>query len=422
MKKTRLIAIAAAAVMMAGVAVPVSAASENTCPSPLAYSYTDPLVKKYKANGYSDCVSTYDAANHRQVIMYSKPETGNRVTVQKDYDSNGNSYIYLLPGTSDTDKIFTGKSTRWSYVMTKSDNCTDTAGATVKMLNGEWCKPYTFTEQNGYADIKNYGYDTDRLAQTCIDRLKEGKATAIYFRYSTDYTGTTWLANGHALTVIGYDVNVGQSKLEHLLVIDPWDGTQKTMADIFRVYSHAGEWLTFATSINTLNPLKFTFDPEVYYNMYPDLQAAFGYNEEALYNHWITCGISEGRTASVFFDVKYYLEHNSDVAAAFGQTNYSAAYKHFMQFGYKEPRAFSPVYDSTYYSNKYSDLRSLSCADLINHYFVHGLREGRQASRSFSPSKYKKYNADVAKAYKNDWTRYAFHYTVYGINENRKAS
>ena len=39
------------------------------------------------------------------------------------------------------------------------------------------------------------------------------------------------------------------------------------------------------------------FNATAYYNRYPDLQAAFGTNAQALYNHWITYGKSEGRNA-----------------------------------------------------------------------------------------------------------------------------
>ncbi len=40
------------------------------------------------------------------------------------------------------------------------------------------------------------------------------------------------------------------------------------------------------------------FNAKVYYDRYPDLQEAFGYDEAKLYEHWISFGIKEGRTAS----------------------------------------------------------------------------------------------------------------------------
>ena len=38
-----------------------------------------------------------------------------------------------------------------------------------------------------------------------------------------------------------------------------------------------------------------TFDPEFYAETYPDVKAAFGNDEAALYNHYVTYGKSEGR-------------------------------------------------------------------------------------------------------------------------------
>lgn len=39
------------------------------------------------------------------------------------------------------------------------------------------------------------------------------------------------------------------------------------------------------------------FDYEAYADSYPDLKKAFGYDREALYEHYITCGMDEGRIA-----------------------------------------------------------------------------------------------------------------------------
>ncbi|MDE7177341.1 MAG: L,D-transpeptidase [Lachnospiraceae bacterium] len=39
------------------------------------------------------------------------------------------------------------------------------------------------------------------------------------------------------------------------------------------------------------------FDYVAYADRYPDLKKAFGYDKEALYEHYVTCGINEGRVA-----------------------------------------------------------------------------------------------------------------------------
>lgn len=42
---------------------------------------------------------------------------------------------------------------------------------------------------------------------------------------------------------------------------------------------------------------KDEFDYVAYADRYPDLQNAFGYDKDALYEHYVTCGINEGRIA-----------------------------------------------------------------------------------------------------------------------------
>ncbi len=40
------------------------------------------------------------------------------------------------------------------------------------------------------------------------------------------------------------------------------------------------------------------FDSDYYADLYPDLKAVFGYDFDALLNHYLTCGMQEGRVAS----------------------------------------------------------------------------------------------------------------------------
>lgn len=49
---------------------------------------------------------------------------------------------------------------------------------------------------------------------------------------------------------------------------------------------------------------KEAFDPVFYANTYPDVKAAYGTDETALYNHYITCGKAEGRLGTAGQSVK----------------------------------------------------------------------------------------------------------------------
>ena len=82
---------------------------------------------------------------------------------------------------------------------------------------------------------------------------------------------------------------------------------------------------------------KLTFDVDYYYNTYPDLQAAFGYDYNALYNHYLQYGLREGRAGSAEFNCFNYVNNYADLRAAYGG-NYLAYCQHYEQFGKSENR------------------------------------------------------------------------------------
>lgn len=79
------------------------------------------------------------------------------------------------------------------------------------------------------------------------------------------------------------------------------------------------------------------FDYTYYLNCYPDLQAVIGADEAALLNHFLTCGMAEGRQGCAEFNVQYYKERYVDLQAAFGD-NLPAYYMHYMTCGKAEGR------------------------------------------------------------------------------------
>ena len=64
--------------------------------------------------------------------------------------------------------------------------------------------------------------------------------------------------------------------------------------------------------------LKDIFDAEYYAEQYPDLKAAFGNNEKALYQHFLKFGIKEGRVMNPIIDIVKYREQYGDLQDAFG--------------------------------------------------------------------------------------------------------
>ncbi len=82
---------------------------------------------------------------------------------------------------------------------------------------------------------------------------------------------------------------------------------------------------------------KTIFDSEYYYNTYTDLQAVFGYDETALYNHYIQFGIKEGRSGSEEFNCSVYAGNYADLREVFG-TDLHSYCMHYEQHGQSEKR------------------------------------------------------------------------------------
>lgn len=169
------------------------------------------------------------------------------------------------------------------------------------------------------------------------------------------------------------------------------------------------------------------FDPDFYLMSYGDLRNAFGTNQGAAKNHWLTNGMKEGRRSSPAFDVQYYLSLYPDLQNAFGSSNYSAAVNHWLTNGIKEGRRSSIVFDVKYYLNKYPDLQnafgSNNYSAAVDHWLTNGVSEGRQGSPDFDPKFYLSNNPDVAKAYgANNYKGAIEHYLESGKGEGRKGT
>lgn len=83
--------------------------------------------------------------------------------------------------------------------------------------------------------------------------------------------------------------------------------------------------------------ISMVFDARYYADFNIDLCEAFGYNEEQLLNHFLTCGMKEGRVASESFDVSAYKENNPDLVNVYGDDT-AAYYEHYMNCGHSEGR------------------------------------------------------------------------------------
>lgn len=95
----------------------------------------------------------------------------------------------------------------------------------------------------------------------------------------------------------------------------------------------------YVTGNSTLGGTDYSavFDFNYYINKYPDMRVLFGHSAEAALQHFITCGMAEGRQGCENFNVNYYRENYPDLRAVFGD-NLVSYYLHFMTNGNAEGR------------------------------------------------------------------------------------
>lgn len=132
------------------------------------------------------------------------------------------------------------------------------------------------------------------------------------------------------------------------------------------------------------------FDAEYYASQYSDVAEAFGDDEEALLQHYLTYGIKEGRSASEVFNVQNYRENYADLDAAFGD-DWKGYVDHYLNCGLEEGRDGGGMFDAASYANRYEDLKDVYGYDLAKlraHYEIFGEEEGRNA---------------VSQAVKDEW-------------------
>lgn len=166
------------------------------------------------------------------------------------------------------------------------------------------------------------------------------------------------------------------------------------------------------------------FDAQFYADSNSDLKAAFGYDEEKLYDHFLNNGIKEGRCASPYFDVAWYMNHNDAGLVAHCNGDYMTAYLHFLQYVDDPnemtgtPKSFSKILDINYYSKKYVDLKNAGFKtqlDYLSHFASYGVNEWRQASAQFDPVSYAHFNPDTFAAFGTESSKsYFYHYMSTG--------
>lgn len=92
-----------------------------------------------------------------------------------------------------------------------------------------------------------------------------------------------------------------------------------------------------AVTISDTSYDNVAFNVSYYANSHTDLYQLYGDDAKALYDHFITIGITEGRQSSAAFSILVYKENNQDLQDAFGD-DLIKYYNHFIQYGVNENR------------------------------------------------------------------------------------
>ena len=193
------------------------------------------------------------------------------------------------------------------------------------------------------------------------------------------------------------------------------------------------------------------FDPFYYLSSYGDLRAAFGDDQQKAFSHFISYGMSEGRSSVKNFNVYAYANRYQDLQRAFGK-DLSAYYRHYAEYGKSEGRNAKPFdgndsrnnslkftyislvsngvdyscgFDPIKYIENNADIRAAFGDDqqkAFEHFITYGLNEGRSGNGSFNVYAYANRYKDLFNAFGVDKAAYFNHYAQYGKNEGRDAT
>ena len=184
------------------------------------------------------------------------------------------------------------------------------------------------------------------------------------------------------------------------------------------------------------------YDPDYYLQHNPDVARAFGTDGEKVIQHFINNGMREGRQGSADFSVQSYRNQYADLRRAYGK-NLKSYYLHYIKYGKKEGRKgigcsslqnaitvyngidYKDVYNFNDYIARYSDIARLYSGDdmgALQHFVTFGMKEGRQGSDSFSVQSYRNQYADLRRAFGNNLKSYYLHYINNGKKEGRKTT
>ena len=182
------------------------------------------------------------------------------------------------------------------------------------------------------------------------------------------------------------------------------------------------------------------YDYNYYVKKYSDIWKAYGKNDGAVIQHFVECGMKEGRQGKDSFNVTSYAYRYYDLRSVY-KNDMKQYYLHYINCGKREGRIatgtttmqgglttyngvdYSEVYNVGYYAKKYGDLRKVFGFDdeaYLRHFIECGMKEGRQAIATFNVNTYRNRYRDLQEAFGLNLEQYYIHYIICGKREGRK--
>lgn len=174
-----------------------------------------------------------------------------------------------------------------------------------------------------YASLKRDDYKADGDGDTVIILTEDEVANRTFYQ-KVDF-GVCWYSD------VCTDVRLQK------VVVTYMDGTTETISGSKAEANRLNTELTnrwFA-----LDELSYyaVYDYTEYKELNPDLESVCGNNPYLYFQHFVNCGMAEGRQGSYSFNLAVYKDSNPDLVEQFGNDN-AKYYEHYQSFGYKEGR------------------------------------------------------------------------------------
>jgi hypothetical protein len=194
------------------------------------------------------------------------------------------------------------------------------------------------------------------------------------------------------------------------------------------VKDSVGNTMTFgAAGSFYMSPTPF-FDERFYLSHNADVAAAVASGAFASgYQHFVQYGQVTGRDPSAAYNEKRYLAFNPDIAAAVRAGGFKSGWDHLMKYGIKEKRKVNAFFDETYYLSQNADVQAAVKAGMyksgLEHYLAMGQYEGRSPSIYFNDALYRAQNPSVVTAVQAGTYASAFqHFLMVGQQQGLTAN